>query len=105
MQRRTCTKGLDIDPERRVAVSWDEGAKMARPVCLRVITANRPGLLAEVGNTFSKCGVNIEEANCRAAEEERAVNLFTFTITDLGSLKGVMRALQKVKGVLSVERI
>ncbi len=105
VHRRSCTKGLDIDPERRVTVSWDEGAKMSRPVCLRVITANRPGLLAEVGNTFSKCGVNIEEANCRAAEEERAVNLFTFTITDLGSLKGVMRALQKVKGVLSVERV
>ncbi len=104
VHRRSCTKGLDIDPDRRVTVSWDEGAKMARPVCLKVITANRPGILAEVGTTFQKCGVNIEEANCRAAEDDRALNLFTFSITDVGSLRSVMKALGKVKGVLSVDR-
>ena len=86
-------------------VEWDAGAKVPRSVCLRVITANRPGILAEVGQTFSKCGVNIEEANCRAAEAERALNLFSFTITDLGALKNVIRQLQKVKGVVSVERV
>jgi GTP pyrophosphokinase len=105
VHRRGCTKGLDLDPERRVKVEWESGAKVARPVCLRVLTANRPGILAEVGQTFSKCGINIEEANCRAAESDRATNLFSFTITDLGALKAVIRALQKVKGVLSVERV
>jgi len=74
-------------------------------VCLRVITANRPGILAEVGQTFQKCGMNIEEANCRAAEADRALNLFSFTVGDLSSLKTVIRQLQKVKGVLSVERV
>jgi GTP pyrophosphokinase len=95
---------LDIDPERRVEVGWEAGAKVARPVVLRVITANRPGILAEVGNTFSKGGINIDEANCRAGDD-RAVNLFSFSVTDLSALKIVIRALQKVKGVLSVERV
>jgi guanosine-3',5'-bis(diphosphate) 3'-pyrophosphohydrolase len=104
IHRRGCDKALDLDPERRVDVSWESGAKVARPVCLKVITANRPGILAEVGTTFSQIGLNIEEANCRAGDD-RAVNLFTFTITDLGSLKAVIRALQKVKGVLAVERV
>src|SRR5262249_19046138 len=58
VHRRGCDKGLDLDPERRVEVGWEAGAKVTRPVCLRVITANRPGLLAEVGNIFSKHGVN-----------------------------------------------
>lgn len=105
VHRRQCDKGLDIDPERKLNVSWSSGAKVARPVVLRVITANRPGILAEVGSTFSKCEVNIDEANCRTAEGDRAINLFTFTATDLSSLKNVIRALQKVKGVLSVERV
>lgn len=104
IHRRGCDKGIDIDPERRVDVAWESGAKVARPVCLKVITANRPGILAEVGTTFSQNGLNIEEANCRAGDD-RAVNLFTFTITDLNSLKAVIRALQKVKGVLAVERV
>lgn len=104
VHRRGCEKGLDLDPERRIEVQWEAGAKVPRPVCLRVITANRPGILAEVGTTFSKNTINIEEANCRAGED-RAVNLFSFSVTDLGSLKNVIRALQKVKGVLSVERV
>jgi GTP pyrophosphokinase len=105
IHRRACAKSLDLDPERKVKVEWDAGAKVPRPVCLRVITANRPGILAEVGQTFQKCGLNIEEANCRAAEADRALNLFSFTVGDLSSLKTVIRQLQKVKGVLSVERV
>ncbi len=105
VHRRGCNKGQDIDPERKVPVDWESGAKVHRPVVLKVVTANRPGILADVGTTFQKCGVNIQEANCRAAEADRALNLFSFTTPDLGSLKTVIRALQKVKGVLSVERV
>jgi GTP pyrophosphokinase len=104
VHRRGCEKALEMDPERRVDVSWEAGAKVPRPVCLRVTTANRPGILAEVGSTFSKSNINIDEANCRAGDD-RAVNLFSFSVSDLGSLKTVIRALQKVKGVLSVERV
>lgn len=105
VHRRNCDKGLETDPERKVRVDWKSGAKVARSVCLRVITANRPGILADVGTTFSKCGMNIEEAICRAAERDRATNLFSFTVTDLNSLKGVIRSIQKLNGVLSVERV
>jgi GTP pyrophosphokinase len=104
VHRRGCDKAMDLDPERKVDVSWDSGAKVSRPVCLKIITANRPGILAEVGTTFSQSGVNIEEATCRAGDD-RAVNLFSFSITDLNGLKVVIRALQKVKGVLAVERV
>ena len=68
------------------------------------MTANRPGILATVGHTFSEQGINISEANCRAGDDGRAVNVFTFTCSDLNQLKNVMRALQKVQGVVAVER-
>ncbi len=105
VHRRSCERGMEVDPERKVTVSWDSGAKINRPVCLRVITANRPGILAEVSSTFQRSGVNIEEAVCRAAEADRATNLFNFTTSDLSTLKSLIRALQKVKGVVSVERV
>ncbi len=104
VHRRGCEKSMEMDPERRVDVSWEAGAKAPRPVCLRVTTANRPGILAEVGSTFSKNNINIDEANCRAGDD-RAINLFSFSVSDLGTLKTVIRALSKVKGVLSVERV
>ncbi len=49
-------------------------------------------------------GINISEANCRASDDGRAVNLFSFVCADLQQLKAVMKALHKVKGVVVVER-
>jgi len=105
IHRRGCSKAFDTDPERRVEISWDSKAKIMRSVQLRVVTANRPGILATVGHTFSHMGINISEANCRASDDGKAVNVFTFVCTDLNQLKGVMRALQKVPGVVDVERV
>jgi len=104
IHRRGCPKAFDTDPERRVEISWDAKAKINRNVQLRVTTANRPGILATVGHTFSAQGINISEANCRAGDDGRAVNVFTFICADLNQLKNVMKALHKVEGVLVVER-
>ncbi len=104
IHRRGCPKAFDTDPERRVEIEWDTKAKINRSVQVRVVTANQPGILANVGQTFSTQGINISEANCRAGDDGRAVNLFTFVCSDLAQLKQVMKALQKVKGVVAVER-
>ncbi len=104
IHRRGCTKAFDTDPERRVDITWDTKAKINRSVALRITTANRPGILATVGQTFSAQGINISEANCRAGDDGRAVNVFTFTCTDMDQLKAVTKALQKVQGVVAVER-
>jgi GTP pyrophosphokinase len=104
IHRRGCPKAFDTDPERRVEITWDSKAKINRAVQLRVVTANRPGILATVGQTFSNMGINISEANCRAGDDGKAVNVFTFVCSDLNQLKNVMKALQKVQGVVAVER-
>ena len=105
VHRRGCPKAFEADPERRVEIAWDAKAKINRPVQLKVVTANRPGILATVGSTFHGLNVNITEANCRADPDGRAVNMFTFEIGDVNQLKGVMRALTKVQGVVTVERV
>lgn len=104
IHRRGCPKAFDTDPERRVEITWDSKARINRSVQLRVVTANLPGILANVGQTFMAQGINISEANCRASDDGRAVNLFSFVCEDIQQLKTVMRALQKVKGVVGVER-
>jgi GTP pyrophosphokinase len=105
VHRRGCSKGFEADPERRVEIGWDSKAKVNRPVQLKIVTKNQPGILATVGSTFHGLSINITEANCRADLEGRAVNMFTFEIGDLNQLKGVIRALSKVTGVVTVERV
>lgn len=104
IHRRGCNKAFDTDPERRVEITWDSKAKINRAVQLKVTTANRPGILATVGQTFGQLGINITEANCRAGDDGKAVNVFTFTCGDLTQLKNVMKALAKVPGVAAVDR-
>lgn len=104
VHRRECQKAFDTDPERRVDVSWDSDSKINRPVQLKVTTHNSPGILAKVSQVFSTQKINILEANCRAGDDGRACNVFTFPVTDLAQLKAVMRAVAKVSGVVEVER-
>jgi len=104
VHRRNCPKAFDTDPERRVEISWDSRAKINRPVQIKVMTANRPGILATVGHTFHEQGINISEATCRASDDGRATNTFTFLCSDLAQLKNVIRQLQRIPGVMAVER-
>ncbi|MEM6787657.1 MAG: bifunctional (p)ppGpp synthetase/guanosine-3',5'-bis(diphosphate) 3'-pyrophosphohydrolase [Myxococcota bacterium] len=104
IHRRDCAKGFEADPERKVAVSWDPKAKTNRPVTLTVVTANRPGILATVGQRFHALGVNISEATCRAGDDGRASNTFMFLCSDLARLKDIVRQLKKVEGVVAVTR-
>jgi guanosine-3',5'-bis(diphosphate) 3'-pyrophosphohydrolase len=102
---RSCEKALATDPERRVDVAWDVGSDFRRPVTLRVLSTDRPGLLADVSNIISKRGVNISQANCRATGDDRAVNTFEVVIKDLKQLTELMRTIERLNGVFSVDRI
>ncbi len=102
----SCDKVLGIDPERRVDVAWDVKGDFKRPVSIRVITTDRPGILAKISQTFSEAGVNISQASCRSTTPgERAVNDFEVTIGDLKQLNSVMRSIERIEGVQSVKRV
>jgi GTP diphosphokinase / guanosine-3',5'-bis(diphosphate) 3'-diphosphatase len=100
-----CAKALATDPERRVDVNWDTKSDHKRLVTLRVLTADRPGLLADMSQIFSKKGVNISQANCRATGDDRAVNTFEVNISDLKQLTELIKTIEKLQGVFSVERV
>jgi guanosine-3',5'-bis(diphosphate) 3'-pyrophosphohydrolase len=104
VHRRACPKAMELDPERRIDVAWSEAIKIARPVALKVTTADRPGILANVSAAFTEAGVNIQEANCRVGTDGQAVNLFQFLVDDASRLQTLMRRIQGVDGVYSVER-
>ena len=104
VHRRECERAFDADPERKVDIRWDTEAKIARPVALEVITANRPGILATVGQTFHTMEINISEATCRADDSGRATNTFRFLCSDVSTLNNVVRQLKKIAGVIDVTR-
>ncbi len=101
----SCEKTRGIDPERRVDVAWDVRGDLRRPVSLRVVTNDRPGILAEISHIFSEAGMNISQASCRTtAPGERAVNEFEVTVGDLKQLTSVIRSIERIDGVQTVQR-
>jgi len=105
VHRRDCDKGLDLDPDRRIEVEWDGQSKTVHEVAIQVLCANKPGLLANISQSFTDQGVNISQAHCRATEDGRAVNTFHASVRDLDQLKQVIRSLSRIKGVYSVDRV
>jgi guanosine-3',5'-bis(diphosphate) 3'-pyrophosphohydrolase len=100
----SCPKALNLDPARRVEVSWDEDTRMLRPVAVEVISTDRPGILAAISKCFTEFGVNIIQAKCKTTEDRRGINTFQVTVSHVDQLKKVVRALQGIEGVTSAER-
>jgi GTP pyrophosphokinase len=102
---RECPKALDFDPERKVEVSWDDGAHVPRPVAVEVLSTDRPGILASISKCFTDHGVNISQAKCKTTEDKRGINTFQVTVGHVDQLKTLMKAIQQVDGVISVARL
>jgi GTP pyrophosphokinase len=97
---------LMADPERQIAVHWDGQRKSAHQVKIRVqIGKDRPGILAEISTAISGTNANIAHAEIRVTEERTGVNTFVLEVNDLGQLQAAMQAIEKVDGVVGVERV
>ncbi len=100
-----CTKIFHLDPERRVPVTWDSAPGEMRLVKVRVVSEDRPGLLAAVSNKISAEGVNIDSGQITTSDDGRAIQLFELSVRDRKHLDGVLRQIAKIRGVLTVERV
>jgi GTP pyrophosphokinase len=97
---------LMADPERQIAVHWDGQRKSAHQVKIRVqIGKDRPGILAEISTAISGTNANIAHAEIRVTEERTGVNTFVLEVNDLDQLQAAMQAIEKVDGVVGVERV
>jgi GTP pyrophosphokinase len=108
VHRTDCPQVHEIDPQRRVDVSWEKADRVEpRSVKVRVTSADRPGMLMGMSEAISKCSVNIKEVRARTNEDGQgeAVSDFIVLIRDHAQLSQVIGQLRKVRGVLSVERV
>jgi GTP pyrophosphokinase len=102
---RQCPKAFNLDPARSVEVSWDDDARLLRPVAVEVISEDKPGILAAISKCFLEHSVNIAQAKCKATEDSRGLNTFQVTVGHVDQLKKVLRAIQGLDGVISATRL
>lgn len=100
-----CPKVFDMDQERRVDVEWNLTGETLRTARLRIICVDEPGLLQRMSEAFTEQGANIQSAQVRATRDHKAISSFEISVKNTGHLLKVIKGLEKVRGVISVERV
>jgi GTP pyrophosphokinase len=96
---------FELDPERRIDAEWDASDAAPRKIRVRVTSRDESGLLAKVTKTISSAGINIDAARIATHPDNTATQNFELWVTDLGSLNAVMKQIERIKGIVSVERV
>jgi GTP pyrophosphokinase len=102
---KDCGKAFALDPDRRIDVDWEPRVAVPRRIRIRVLSVDERGLLAKITKTISAADINIGAARVTTDADQKAVHHFDLWVGDVRTLNGVMKEIEKVKGVLSVERL
>ncbi len=102
---KDCAKVFELDPARRIDVQWQPDAGTPRRIRMRVLSADQPGLLAKVTKTISAAGINIGAARVTTSQDGKAIQTFDLWVVDVATLNAVMKQIERVKGVSTVERL
>ena len=100
-----CPKSFESENERKVDVKWNTAVPVRRQVKIRVLSHDVPGILANMSQAISGCGVNISQANIRTTKDRKAISMFEVEVNNTEQLSRVLSALESKKGVINVERV
>lgn len=105
IHRKSCINALKISSERQIDVAWNMESADTFPVRIRVSSADRFGLLADITSNISKCGANIVKAHTETHEDHIVDSYFTISVEGTTHLKKVLSSIKKIKHVHDVKRI
>ena len=105
IHRSDCPNVLQLsqDPERRVDIEWTAEKGERFYVKLRMHGTDRRGLLSDVAKAISDTGTDIQHADMKSTNGGMHAE-FVVEVKNLSHLNRVVRAVNRVKGVLEVER-
>ena len=100
-----CPNIHTYDEQRKIEVSWQLNKDFTYPVRLKVVGSDRKGLLSDISTTIASNKINIISAQASAYPDRSAAGLYEIEIGHMSQLQKVIKSIQKIKGVRSVERI
>ena len=104
IHRADCKQAQRLDPTRVLPVEWHEKAGSARHVRVKVLTQDRPGMLARITRKISLMKINIGSCDVSTTGDGYGTAIIALSVRDLDQLEGVIIALKTVKGVVDVTR-
>ncbi|MEG2720325.1 MAG: ACT domain-containing protein, partial [Oscillospiraceae bacterium] len=92
------------EPQRWVGVHWNSEGGNEFKASLQITCLSRIGLMADISMQLAIMKVNINEISSRETKDGRSIMNIMVTVSNLDHLKNVIAKIEKVNGVLSVER-
>jgi guanosine-3',5'-bis(diphosphate) 3'-pyrophosphohydrolase len=107
VHRSDCKALEQLEEDRRVPVEWDLSQRSKHSNTLLIRCADRTGILASITKICETVGVNIERAEARSGDSRGSLGQVTLqlAVADLAELTKVIRGIEKVVGVESVQRV
>src|SRR5262245_26173311 len=98
-------EALDYDKERLVEVEWDSAIPSTHSVKMSIVAVDKTGVLANVSSAIAECQANISRAEITTREDQKAVLDFVVEVSDTQHLDQVLRAVERVDGVITARRM
>ncbi len=95
---------LELDPERRVRVSWKALTGVRYETHLTVSVENRKGILADLTKVISDTDTDIVTVAAVADEFDRGVIRITVSVQNTKEVDALSRRIREVPGVIRVAR-
>jgi guanosine-3',5'-bis(diphosphate) 3'-pyrophosphohydrolase len=105
IHRADCSYLAHTESFRHIPAEWDGAPQKLFPVNIRVVTVDKPGLLADITSALKMAEVNVTRASVETTAESKGVANFTIQVADQQHLEKVFTALKRLKEVISVRRI
>jgi len=103
---KACVKARErAGNQRWIDVQWDDVTQVLQRARIRVVCEDQPGLLAAISKTIAAADVNISSARIRTTGDQQGVAHFEVMVKSVDHLETLILSIQKVKGVLSVDRV
>lgn len=92
------------EPERWIKAGWDADIKEDFTATLSIVCLDRVGLMADISRVIADMRVMIYGINTKSKKDKRAVLDLTIGVNGTEHLQSVMAKIEKINGVLDIER-
>jgi GTP pyrophosphokinase len=99
-----CERVLELDNARRIYVEWNSLYQFKHPVTVRVITHDKPGILAHISDKINKIGINIRSAIAKSLPDQKGSFVFEVEVKDYSEFLKTLSTIESMEEVISVSR-
>ncbi|MBR6510318.1 MAG: bifunctional (p)ppGpp synthetase/guanosine-3',5'-bis(diphosphate) 3'-pyrophosphohydrolase [Clostridia bacterium] len=93
------------EPERWIRARWDGSKSEAFTSTLQAMFINRDGVVIDVMNAVNNMRVPIHSINARELKSGNCSVIFTVSAESVEHLRSIIARIEKISGLISVERI